>query len=243
MSGNFAMLKLSQLTESTVNPRFDLMTDETIDLSRSVATFGVLQPLTVSKGKDGYKILAGHRRAIAAQIAGLSEVPCFIRPVKGPNEVAHLVENVQRVDLTPAETGIAVYKALGSGRIKQKDLAEQLGKSEAWLSKFKTIGQAVNKFPTAAGLVDAMNADIAYHVALQLLGRGTEPKPPKAQQQPLDGLEKATTLEQIIEAAIMNAGLIGSAELKSIDQNADGLTVKIKFENEHAAKRLYSFFK
>jgi ParB/RepB/Spo0J family partition protein len=179
---NLRTIKLDQLQASDVNPRFMADPDAVhtlTELAESIKANGVLQPLIVSEAKDGYRIVAGHRRAMAASIAGLKDVPCVVRPVKNI-EVAHLVENVQREDLSAAESGQAVYNVLKAKKLKAKDLAKQLGKSEAWISKARTIGEAATKAtPNSINqerLLQATNADDAYSLALEILGRKKEPK-------------------------------------------------------------------
>ena len=143
---NLQQLKVSALKSSDVNPRF--MLSDIKELADSIKVHGIIEPLVVNLEIDGaYTILAGHRRLAAAEKAGLDLVPCIVRDENlpaGPRTVVHLVENIQRVDLSPMETAIAVGGALATG-IKAKDLAKQVGRSAAWVSKYSTIFKAWHK--------------------------------------------------------------------------------------------------
>jgi ParB/RepB/Spo0J family partition protein len=138
------MIALVQLVDSLENPRAQLRNIE--ELAASMKAYGVLQPLVVRPISDGlFEIIAGHRRAAAADLAGLNEVPCVVRETKGELAALQLVENTQRDDLEPLEIAAGVMAVMKSGRIQQKQLAAQLGKSQAWVSKFVTIGKAADK--------------------------------------------------------------------------------------------------
>jgi ParB/RepB/Spo0J family partition protein len=237
----FATLKLEKLQESNVNPRLDLMTEETASLAQSIKTYGILQPLVVSETKGKFTIIAGHRRATAAAVAGLAEVPCIVRSRVGKSEVAHLVENVQRVDLTPAETGMAVHGALsGARKIKQLNLAEQLGRSEGWVSKHKTIGQAVERGNRQRAeyldLLETANADTAYDLALILLGRGSTEK--KKQKDNAAPKLVPLTLEELIEVQANE-----NAAPYEVSINQDGpkgkVVVQLRFDDDATARRFF----
>lgn len=166
-------IKLQDLKVSDVNPRF-LMT-EIAELAQSIKVHGILEPLIIEHGIDGaFTILAGHRRAAAAKKAGLAEVPCLVREQAADRSVLHLVENIQRVDLTPMETALAVASALETG-VKQGQLAKQLGRSAAWVSKFATIAKAYakkeqKKDGAGAYMVEITDQDKLYNEARKVLG-------------------------------------------------------------------------
>jgi ParB family chromosome partitioning protein len=132
---------IEKLLASKINPRLAI---EAGDLAKSIAAEGVLVPLIVRRvGPARYTILAGHRRAAAAKIAGLADVPCIVEDkATAPRDaLIHLVENEQRENLRPVEKAIAVRAALAESGGKQRDLAKASGKSEKWVSMFNTIGK------------------------------------------------------------------------------------------------------
>jgi ParB/RepB/Spo0J family partition protein len=145
-SNTLKLIPLAHLVRSEVNPRLVNEDDPSVEeLAASIRAHGLLQPLRVRPaGRQSWTIIAGHRRHVAAGLAGLDAVPCVVETTEQaetPAEVLHLVENLQRVDLTGAQTALAVFAVIKSKTVKQKALSAQLGKSEAWVSKAKKVGE------------------------------------------------------------------------------------------------------
>ena len=101
------------------------------ELAESIGRYGILQPLTVRRGEDGYELIAGERRLRAARMAGLREVPCLIAAV-GEEDAAllALIENLQRRDLDYLEEAAAISRLIGRYGLSQQQAAEKLGKSQ-----------------------------------------------------------------------------------------------------------------
>jgi ParB family transcriptional regulator, chromosome partitioning protein len=109
--------------------------DELAHLADSIKNHGVLQPLVVRQGKDGYELIAGERRLRAAQRAGLSEVPVRIVDFNDQQVVeAALVENIQRSDLNPIEKAQGFKEYLDRFAMKTEQLAERLGLDRTTIS-------------------------------------------------------------------------------------------------------------
>jgi ParB family chromosome partitioning protein len=113
------------------------------ELAASLKQFGVLQPLIVSPLPDSnYRIIAGERRWRAAQIAGLTEVPAIIRD---PHELEELeialIENVQRVDLSPLEQAISIERLHQQFNLTYRQIAERLAKAETTVSNLVRLLQ------------------------------------------------------------------------------------------------------
>ena len=101
--GQLVYLPLDKLHPHPDNPRKEI--GDVTELADSIKSKGVMQNLTVVPAKDGYTVIIGHRRCAAAKLAGLKEVPCVIVEMSDREQVATmLLENMQRVDLTPYET-------------------------------------------------------------------------------------------------------------------------------------------
>jgi len=123
----------SKLRPNRLQPRsyFD---DTALDeLAESIRAQGIVQPLVVTEEGDGFRIVAGERRWRAAQRAGLSEVPVFIREVEDDRELLALalVENVQRADLNPIEEAEAYQILIGDHGLGQEDVGRLVGKTRA----------------------------------------------------------------------------------------------------------------
>ena len=126
---------VDRLRPSRVQPRRRFDEAETEGLAKSVREKGVLQPLLVRPDPESpgsYEIIAGERRWRAAQRAQLHEVPVVVREVTDREalEIA-LVENVQRLDLTPLEEAEGYRRLIGEFAHTQEALAGVVGKSRS----------------------------------------------------------------------------------------------------------------
>ena len=117
------------------NPRRSFSEAELVDLSQSIRTHGIVQPIIVrrkAETADIYEIVAGERRWRAAQIAGLTEVPVIFRDIddRAALEIA-IVENVQRADLNAIEEAQGYQQLVDEHSYTQLDLAGIIGKSRS----------------------------------------------------------------------------------------------------------------
>ena len=100
------------------------------ELASSIKQFGIVQPIIVSPQGSGYEIIAGERRWRAAKIAGLKQVPAIVRePKKQERLEIALIENVQRVDLSPLEQAVTIEKLHQEFSLSYSDIAKRLGKA------------------------------------------------------------------------------------------------------------------
>lgn len=105
------------------------------ELSASISAHGILQPLSVRRVEDGYELISGERRLRAAQLAGLTEVPCLIITAdETRSSLLALIENVQRRDLDFLEEALAIQALLDATCLSQEALAKQLGKAQSSLA-------------------------------------------------------------------------------------------------------------
>ena len=100
------------------------------ELADSIKSYGIIQPLIVTKRGSRYLIVAGERRFRAAKIAGIKTVPCIIKDMNDQEirEVA-LVENLQRENLNPIESARAIQELISRHNLTQEKIAEKIGKS------------------------------------------------------------------------------------------------------------------
>jgi ParB family chromosome partitioning protein len=99
-------------------------------LASSIEQYGVLQPLVVSPLKEGYTIIAGERRWRASQLAGLKKVPAVVRTTKELEQLEiAIVENVQRVDLSPLEQAVSIERLHQQFNMTYDAIAQRLGKA------------------------------------------------------------------------------------------------------------------
>lgn len=113
------------------------------ELASSIRRFGVLQPLILTPDKgNAYKIVAGERRWRASKIAGLNKVPAIIRREKDLEQLEiSLIENVQRVDLSPLEQAISIERLHQQFNMSYSDIASRLGKAATTINNIVRLLQ------------------------------------------------------------------------------------------------------
>ena len=127
----YQLLPIYKVEPNPEQPRQDFDPDELQTLADSIATHGIVQPLTVRELSNGYyQIIAGERRWRAARLANLSEVPAVIIEAddRKTMELA-LIENLQRQDLNPVEEALGYQTLMQDYGLTQEDTAKQVGKS------------------------------------------------------------------------------------------------------------------
>ena len=133
MSGNspYQLLPIHRVEPNPNQPRRDFDEEELQALADSIATHGVVQPLTVRQLPSGYyQIIAGERRWRASRMAELKEIPAVIIEAddKKVMELA-LIENLQRQDLNPVEEALGYRSLMDDYGLTQEDTAKRVGKS------------------------------------------------------------------------------------------------------------------
>ena len=125
-------LPLDRVFPNPAQPRkhFDSISLE--ELTASVEEFGILQPITVRKVKNGYEIVAGERRYRAAENAGLDTIPAIILNVD--EKKSALLENLQRDDLTFFEIAESYQSLIRNQGMTQEEIAKKLGKSQSTIA-------------------------------------------------------------------------------------------------------------
>lgn len=149
-------LPLSRLQPNTGNVRKDL--GDLADLTESIKAQGVLQPAVVAPSptaKTKFVLITGHRRHAAAKAAGLKTLPCIVRedidtPAKQIE--AMLVENAQRLDLTPIEEGDAYQQLLDLPDYSVKALATRLGHPQTFIRNRVKVAGTPDRI--RAGVID-----------------------------------------------------------------------------------------
>ena len=129
----YQLLPIYKVEPNPGQPRQDFDEMELQALSESIATHGIIQPLTVRETGSGYyQIIAGERRWRAARLAGLTEVPVVVIEAddKKTMELA-LIENLQRQDLNPVEEALGYQSLMTEYGLTQEETSERVGKSRS----------------------------------------------------------------------------------------------------------------
>ena len=127
----YQLLPIHKVEPNRNQPRQDFDEEELQNLSDSLATHGMLQPLTVRELPSGYyQIIAGERRWRAARMAGFTEVPAVVIEAddKKTTELA-LIENLQRQDLNAVEEALGYQSLMSDFGLTQEETAQRVGKS------------------------------------------------------------------------------------------------------------------
>lgn len=124
-------LPIGQVQPGLNQPRKRFDEEPLAELTESIRTHGILQPLTVRRLSSGYyQIIAGERRWRAARTAGLSEVPALIIEADDRTVMElGLIENLQREDLNPLEEARGYDTLLKEYGLTQEEVAQRMGKS------------------------------------------------------------------------------------------------------------------
>lgn len=125
-----AEIPLERVAPNPQQPRQAFPADELEALAASVKRHGVLQPIVVSRSADGYQLVAGHRRVLAARIAGRTSIPAVIRDDVSDRLELALIENLQRTDLNALEEGRAYRVLMETYGLTQQQLGERVGRSQ-----------------------------------------------------------------------------------------------------------------
>ena len=134
----FKMIKIASIAINPFQPRQDFNQEALNELSASIKLHGIIQPLTVRKvGHHAYQLIAGERRLRAAKLAGLEEVPTYIRTTDDLHilEVA-LIENIQRESLNAIEIALSYQHLLTDCKLTQEALAERVGKDRTTVNNY-----------------------------------------------------------------------------------------------------------
>ena len=126
-------IKLSMIEPRPDQPRKLFDKEQLQELADSIAEHGVIQPIILVNGENGYyRIIAGERRWRAAKIAGLTEIPAIVRDYSEVQaaEIA-LIENLQREDLNPIEEAQGYKHLMDRFGLTQDKISERVGKSRS----------------------------------------------------------------------------------------------------------------
>lgn len=133
-----ANIFISQIEANPFQPRTEFNEENLNELADSIKVHGVIQPITVRKvGFKRYQIISGERRTRASLLAGLTEIPAYIR-VANDQEMLEMaiIENIQREELNPIEIAISYKRLLEECDLKQEELGERVGKNRTTVNNY-----------------------------------------------------------------------------------------------------------
>ena len=138
VAGAIAELDVNKIDANPFQPRTDFDKLSLQELTESIKTQGVIQPVTVRKmGRGHFQLIAGERRLRASILAGLTSVPAFIRVANDEQmlEMA-LIENIHRQNLNAIEVAISYKRLIDECDLTQEKLSEKVGKNRTTITNF-----------------------------------------------------------------------------------------------------------
>ena len=135
--GQVAMISLNAIKTNPFQPRSNFDNDALVELAQSITELGIIQPITVRKNGIKFELISGERRFRASQIAGLEEIPAYVRLADDRKmlELA-IVENLQREDLDPIEMAYSFRRMMNEIGLTQEEVAKRLGKGRSTVTNF-----------------------------------------------------------------------------------------------------------
>ena len=128
-------LNINEVEPNREQPRKNFDQEALEGLAESIKTYGVIQPIVVTKKDNYYAIIAGERRWRASKIAGITEIPAIIREDdERKNKEIALIENIQREDLNAYEKAMAIKNLMADYNLTQEQVAKKLGRSRSGIA-------------------------------------------------------------------------------------------------------------
>jgi ParB family transcriptional regulator, chromosome partitioning protein len=244
---------IDQLRPNQFQPRTHMDEAKIEELSRSIRSNGVIQPIVVRKTETGYEIVAGERRWRASQRAGLLKVPIVVRDI--PDErllAAALIENIQREDLNPIEEAHA-YRRLGDEfALTQEQIAEAVGKDRSSVANYVRLLKLPDEIRDHVG-----SGTLSMGHARALLGLPGHPEQLRIGRQVVERKLSVRETEALVKRTLEPAAAREQAEKDvhtraaeerlrfalgtrvRIERKGKGGRIEIDFGDENELQRIY----
>lgn len=177
-------LKITEVEPNREQPRKHFDEEALEELAESIKTYGLIQPIIVTKEEGYYAIVAGERRWRACKKAGLKEISAIIREKdERKNKEIALIENIQREDLNAFEKAVGIKQLMEDYGLTQQQVSEILGKSRSSIANSvrilnldKRVLELVKQGKLTEGHCRALLAvedyDKQYNMALRMIETG-----------------------------------------------------------------------
>lgn len=136
--GAIANIPIDKIKTNPFQPRTEFEEMSLAELTQSIKEQGIIQPVTVRKsGYDEYQLISGERRLRASKLAGLTEIPAYIRVANDEQmlEMA-LIENIHRQDLNAIEIGLSYQRLMDECNVSMNDLAGRVGQDRSTIANY-----------------------------------------------------------------------------------------------------------
>jgi|UniRef100_UPI00404B98ED ParB family transcriptional regulator, chromosome partitioning protein len=136
--GSISFVRINQVEVNPFQPRTEFDAESLKKLSDSIKLQGLIQPITVRQaGQNSYQLISGERRLRASKLAGLTEIPAYIRTANDQQmlEMA-LIENIQRENLNAIEVALSFQRMIDECNLKQEELGDRVSKNRSTVTNY-----------------------------------------------------------------------------------------------------------
>jgi len=136
--GSVNEIKISEIEVNPFQPRTEFDEQALFELADSIKLQGLIQPITVRRvNAHAYQLISGERRLRASKIAGLTQIPAYVRQANDQQmlEMA-LIENIQRQDLNAIEVALSFQRMIDEVGLKQEELGDRVSKSRPTVTNY-----------------------------------------------------------------------------------------------------------
>ncbi|MES2277801.1 MAG: ParB/RepB/Spo0J family partition protein [Bacteroidota bacterium] len=137
-AGSINEIRIDEIEVNPFQPRTDFEAQALNELADSIKLQGLIQPITVRRlSAHKYQLISGERRLRASKIAGLTQIPAYIRTANDQQmlEMA-LIENIQRENLNAIETALSFQRMIDECNLKQDELGERVSKNRSTVTNY-----------------------------------------------------------------------------------------------------------
>lgn len=185
VSSSISEIKVAFIETNPFQPRTEFDEASLQELAASIQVHGLIQPITVRKmNATSYQLISGERRLRASKLAGLEQIPAYIRTADDQQMLEMgLIENIQREDLNPLETALSFQRMIDECQLKQEELGDRVGKSRPYVTNClrilrlpPDIQKALKNIEITMGHAKAIlgveQPDLQLHVFKQIVKNG-----------------------------------------------------------------------
>jgi ParB family chromosome partitioning protein len=136
--GSISVVQIDQVEVNPFQPRTEFDAEALKELSDSIKLQGLIQPITVRQaGQNSYQLISGERRLRPSKLAGLKEIPAYIRTANDQQmlEMA-LIENIQRENLNAIEVALSFQRMIDECNLKQEELGDRVSKNRSTVTNY-----------------------------------------------------------------------------------------------------------
>ncbi len=139
LASNTAMIDINAIEVNPFQPRKEFEQGPLEELSESIKVHGLIQPITLRRmGDNRYQLVSGERRLRASKLAGLKEVPAYVRIIDNDQDMLEmaLIENIQREDLNAVEIAFTYQRLIDECKLTHEKLSARVGKNRSSVTNY-----------------------------------------------------------------------------------------------------------